>query len=275
MTMPNNTPLTDPKVVALLKALGKAYLEHGEPEKAVEKFSLLLSSRLEDNEIILNHALALAATENTSENALRAYARAATSHSNEEALILTLATLFLKNDVTADPALRVFHKCLSFAPPFEKDVRAALTRIFRESGTPISTEELRQTLLDSEEDPELLQLFLDAARRDQNYDEALEVLLELEAKSESGQGHAPAFVDLLLRKKASAEELNHSFNLTPQQAQFFLTTFDPAQKITCVRHLENYLDRRNLLLSLPAAGENKNGNAVEYEALRAQDIEIA
>ena len=40
----------DREIAALLKALGRAYLQNGENRKAAEKFKLLVESGLEDDE---------------------------------------------------------------------------------------------------------------------------------------------------------------------------------------------------------------------------------
>ncbi len=259
--------ITDPKVVALLKALGIAYLENREYTKASDKFKQLVSQNFEDDEIVLNHALALTGMQATSEEALHAYARATTRHPNDENLFLSLSTLFINQKVVADPALRVLHKSLSFSSPQEPEIRAALEAVFSENTGNIAIPEIKKTLLESGDNPELLNLFLRTALRDNKFDDALEVLKSLHAQSKDDSFYAQAFCDTLLRKKASAEELNHPFSLSAHQAHFCFKQFNPEKRLTRIHELETYLDFRNLLLAIEKQNPSDKGAEGEYEIM--------
>ena len=66
----------DQEVLELLTALGRAYLENNENQKAAEKFRQLFHLGIESADIFRNFALALARLESTDDEALEIYKRA-------------------------------------------------------------------------------------------------------------------------------------------------------------------------------------------------------
>lgn len=261
--MSQSNQITDPKVVELLKALGRAYLENGENEKATDKFKQLYEQNFEDSDILINYAIALSRLESVSDEDLRVYAKAITAYPNNEDFVLKLAELFLKKEITSDPALRIFHKSLGLSPSFAKEIKVALGKIFEQTSDNLSISEIKQTLLEAGENPELLTMFLNTAYRDRKYDEALAVLKELYARSDQHESFTNYICQTLLLKKASTEELNQPFILTPQEAHFCLKGFQFNAKMLRIRELESYLDYKNLMLSFDTAA-SQNGTG-EYE----------
>ncbi|MFQ5648510.1 MAG: protein kinase [bacterium] len=272
--MTNSEHLKDKKVVELVKALARAYLENGENEKAVEKFWQLVSQHSDDRELLLNYAIALARTECTSEEALKVYGKAINNEPDDENLHLNLATLFLKKEVTTEPALRVFRRSLSFSPPFEDQIRTALEKIFQETTETITVPEIRQTLLDCIDNPELLSLFLSTAWRDKRFDETLQILRELYLKSNKNALYLEAICHTLLEKKASAEEIGQYFILSPAYAQYCLKHRDIQGPIARIREFDSYLDTRNLFLALRRGSAKPQDDEYEFFLLEKTIEEI-
>ncbi len=261
----NTEHLKDEKVVELLKALGRAYLENGENEKAVEKFRQLVTHNADDAELLQSYAIALTRTEAVDEEALKIYSKAVNKLPDDKNLHLTLATLFLDKEVIAEPALRVFRRSLAFSPPFEDRIRTALEKIFQETTETITIPEIRQTLLDCIDNPELLSLFLATAWRDKKFDETLEVLRDLYLKSDKKPVYLEAICNTLLEKKASAEEIGQYFMLPPLYAQYCLKQQNINAPITRIRQIEPYLDYKNLFLALRRDPNAPEGQDDEYE----------
>jgi len=251
--------LADAKVVELLKALGKAYLENGEYQKAIEKFKKLYSSELTDLEITQGYALALVETSAVEEEAISIYEKAVNESPDDENLFLKLADLFLKNDITQPPAVKIFHKSLTFSSPLENDIRAALSNIFKNNISDMSIEDVKNILLQGDDNTELLLLFLKTVWSEQRFDEGLNVLKALYFNSAKNPLYSNAICNTLLEKKSCAEENNKAFTLTTQDAYFCLKHFDPNQKISKIEQFEAYLDFKNLLITLQKDGDYVGG----------------
>lgn len=262
---------TDREVVELLATLGKAYLENSENEKAADKFRQLLKLGVADKETVCNFALALARNEATNDEALDVYRKAVALESHDESLYVTLATLFLKADVFDEPALPVFRRVLKFSPPFEAQVRDALERIFQETTDTITVPEIRQTLMDSIDNPELLSLYLTAAWREEKYDETVDILKDLHAKSNQSDLYLDAICKTLLEKKADYEKIGRKFALTASEASYCLKLKDIEKSIQRIAEIELYLDLKNLFLAFTPKPEKSNDRPDEYEILLSDD----
>ncbi|HEX9653348.1 MAG TPA: tetratricopeptide repeat protein, partial [bacterium] len=254
----------DQEVVDLLKALGRAYLENGENQRAADKFRQLVNNGIEDSEILTNFALVLARSELITEEALSIYKKSVAANETDEGLYLTLATLFLKKEVVEDPALKVYRRSLKFSPPFEEEIRTALERVFRQSTKSIDIAELRQTLLDCGENPELLSVYLTTAWRESKFDDALTVLKDLYQHSHENPNYLKPICETLLEKKARSEENGLAFEITPIEVQLSLKFQNLDEPLRRIADLEIYLDLKNLFLNFKPNGRKKLGND-EYE----------
>ncbi len=255
----------DAEVIDLLKALGRAYLENGENQRAAEKFRQLLQNGVEDTEVITYFALALARSEASSEEAFTIYKMAADANENNQSLILTLATLFLKKNLFADPALQIFRRALKFAPPFEDQIRTALEKIFRESTDTLSLSELRQTLLECGENPELLALYLNTAWRSGKFDDALQVVKDLYKHSRENPIYLRAFYETQLEKKAWCEENGAAFENSANDIRLILQYKNFDEPIQRIADIETYLDLKNLFLNFKPPARPKLPGNDEYE----------
>lgn len=255
----------DPEVVELLKALGRAYLENSENLRAAEKFRRLVDNGVEDAEILTNYALALARSEAVSEDALAIYKKSVEANADNESLYLTLATLFLKKEIISDPALKVYRRSLKFSPPFEDQIRAALEKAFKASTGSIAVTELRQTLMDCEESPELLSVYLETAWRDARFDDALVVLKDLYRHSNENPTYLQAICETLLEKKARAEEDGSLFEIAADDVKLCLQFKNPDNPIHRIGDVETYLDFKNLFLNFKQTARTKLQANDEYE----------
>ena len=201
----------DRETAALLKALGRAYLQNGENRKAAEKFKQLVESGLEDEEALNSYAFALARAASIDDEALTVYSKAFQIQKGDKSLCLTLATLFLKENVTRSPALKVFLQSLKYEPPSKDQISIALERIFRQSSANGAHAEIRDVLLENPERPEVLAFFVKGAWQTENYDIAIRILKELHLSSDQNQLYLEAVCKTLLEKKARTEENGQSF----------------------------------------------------------------
>lgn len=267
----NQETKTDQEVVELLAALGKAYLENNDNEKAADKFRRLFNLGITDKETVRNFALALARNETIADEAIEIYRKAVDLVDNDEALYVTLATLFLKEDFLDEPALPVFRRVLKFSPPFENQVRDALEKIFQETTDTITVPEIRQTLMDSIDNPELLSLYLTAAWREEKYDETVHILKDLYSRSNQSDLYLDAICQTLLEKKADYEKIGRRFNLTASEASYCLKLRDIAKPFRRIDEIELVLDLRNLFLGFTPETQDSNKTFDEYEILLSDD----
>ncbi len=263
--MTDSEHLQDEKVVELLKALGRAYLENGEHDKAVEKFRQLTNTNSEDADLWLNYAFALAETEAISEDALQAYGKAASFLPDDEKLHLTLASLFLKKEITTGPALRVYRRTLGFQPESESQIREAMGKIFQETTETITIPEIRETLLDCIDNPDLLSLFLTTAWRDKKFAETLEILRDLYMTSNKNELYLKALYHTLLENKSSSEETGQYFVLAPTYAQYCLKYHNSEAPLSRIVQMEGHLDFKNLFLALRKNQDQQVVKDDEYE----------
>jgi tetratricopeptide (TPR) repeat protein len=255
----------DPEVVELLTALGRAYLENGENQRAAEKFRQLVKNGIEDAKVLNNFALALARAESMNEEAFTIYRMAVDADEQDESLYLTLATLFLKKNMVADPALKVYRRSLKFAPPFEDQIRAALEKVIKESPDTLTFSELREILLECGENPELLTLYLDTAWRHFKFDDALQVLRDLYQHSNHNPSYLKMICETLLEKKAHSEEGETSFEIAPVDIQLCLQYKKLDEPIRRLGEVEAYLDLKNLFLNVKPTARKKLPANDEYE----------
>ncbi len=255
----------DPEVVELLKALGRAYLENGENQRAADKFRQLVNNGVEDAEILTHFALALARCESVNEDAITIYRMSVDANQNDESLYLTLSTLFLKKNIFDDPALKVFRRALKFSPPFENQIRTALEKVFKEANTAVSLSELRQTLLECGENPELLSIYLAAAWRDARFDDALQVLKYLHQQSQNNPTYLQTICETLLEKKAHSEENGAGFEISSSEVQLCLQFKNLDEPIRKIGDIESYLDLKNLLSNFKQPQRKQLPANDEYE----------
>ncbi len=257
--------LQDEKVVELLLALGNAYLENGESDKAVEKFKQLYQSGSKDAAVLTSYASALAKAGSISDEALIVYADAIEVNKENENLHLTLAELFLKREIKQEPALLVYRRTLNFSPPFEDDIRAAIEKIFQETTQTLTLTEIRETLLECVDSPELLSIFVATARRDKKYDETLTILKEIYTRTNNNQVYLKAICETLLEQKAHYEETGKAMALKSLDVQFCLKYQDIDLPVTRINEIETYLDFKNLFLSYQESPSPEKGSKSEYE----------
>lgn len=257
----------DGRVVGLLKALGRAYLENGENQTAVEKFKPLYQSGTEDPEILINFALALARSEAIDAAALSVYRQAVETVVGNETLYLTLATLFLKENVTAEPALTVYRTALRFDPLFKEEIREAIEKVFHETAESITVPELRQALMDSIDNPELLSLYLSAAWQSGRFDEALYLLKDLYVQSKKPSLYLEAICQTLLEQKAHAEANGLQFRLTPANLRYCLRFRKIDAPISRIHEIDAYLDFLNLFTAYHQESPLLSSSNEEYEFL--------
>ncbi len=256
----------DQQVAGLLKALGKAYLENGENQKASEKFRQLVNNGIVDPEILLNFALSLVRVESTNDEALAIYRNAVAAEENNETLYLSLSTLFLKKNITDEPALKIFRRSLKFSPPMQDEIRAALEKIFHETTDTITTPELRKTLLDGIDNPDILKLYLSTVWNDAKYDEAIYLLKDLYNQSNKNSIYLKAICHTLLEKRAQANEHGLNFNITASDVEYCSKYRNINKPINRINEIELYLDLKNLFLSLSRqAYKPKPSNKDEFE----------
>ncbi|MFQ6114970.1 MAG: protein kinase, partial [bacterium] len=255
----------DSQVIDLLKALGRAYLENGENQKACEKYKQLVNQGIEDPEILVHYALALVRMQAIHHEALQIYRKAVDAEQNNEALYLTLSTLFLRENITNDLSLKVYQRSLKFAPPFEEEIRTALEKIFQETTETMSIPELRQTLLESQESPELLCLYLSTAWREEKYDEALHILKDLYLRTHQNPIYLKAICETLFEKKSRAEEKGLEFKLSSSEVRYFLKYRNIKAPFRRIRDIEFYLDFKNLCAAWLDNSKDTDGNHDEYE----------
>lgn len=256
---------SDIEVVELLKALGRAYLENGENHKAADKFRELIRQGFEDEEILLDLTLALARTDSATKDALQIYNKTCDIVENDEALYLTLAPLFLKKEITEEPALKVLRRALKFSPPYSEEIRNALEKVFQETTETITIPEIRETLLDCADSPELITLFIKSACREHKYDETIQILKDLYSRSNRNRVYLDALCETLLSKKTYTEENGIKFNLTRSDALHCLKYNNIHDPISRINQIETYLDFKNLFLGLNLDTKRGNGNEGEYE----------
>lgn len=255
----------DAEVVELLKALGRAYLENGENQRAADKFRQLVKNGVADADVLTDFALALARAESVTEEALTVFRMSIDGNQNDENLYLTLATLFLKKNILDDPALKVYRRALKFSPPFEDQIRSALEKVFKESTAAVNLSELRETLLECGDNPELLSIYLTTAWRDAKFDDALQVLKDLFQQSNGNPVYLKTIFETLLQKKSHSEEHGAAFEITPDEVQLcsqYKGLDEPIQKIAAI---ESYLDLKNLFLNFKPSPRKKLPNNDEYE----------
>jgi serine/threonine protein kinase len=262
----------DQQVVDLLKALARAYLENGENLKAVVKYKQLVDQGIEDPETLRNYALALARMQLIHEEALHVYRKAVAADLNDEALYLTLSTLFLKENLTDDPALKVYQRSLKFTPPFEEEIRGFLEKIFQDAAKTLSIAELLQTLLDAKDDPELLYLYLLTAWQQKNYDQTLDLLNDLYSHTQDSSIYLKALCETLFEKQSNAEEKGLEFNLSSTEAQYFLKYKSIEESFSRIKEIEFYLDLKNLCLALPKDARGICDDDCEYEFFVADNV---
>ncbi|MFQ5822675.1 MAG: protein kinase [bacterium] len=255
----------DQQVIDLLKALGRAYLENGENQKASEKYRQLINQGIEDPEILRNFALALARMQSIDDKALHIYKKAVATEQNDEALYLTLSTLLLKEKKTDELALKVYQRSLKFNPPFEEELRTALEKIFQDTTETISIPELRQSLLDSHKNPELLYLFLFTSWQEEKYDEALHILKDLYLRSHQNSIYLNAICQTLFEKKSNAEEKGLEIRLSSVDIQYCLKFRNLEEPFRRIKEIEFYLDFKNLCSALPKDSKKLTGSNNEYE----------
>ncbi|RMF67707.1 MAG: hypothetical protein D6743_04460, partial [Calditrichaeota bacterium] len=241
---------TDQEVIALLQALGKAYLENNENQKAADKFRQLIDQGVADAQIYRDFALALARSEALHPEALTAYRCAVEENEDDQTLYLTLATLFLKEEVTEEPALMVYRRALKYAPPFAEQLQLAIESIFQTTTDTITVPELRQTLLEAADSPDLLNLYLSTAWQNERFDETVSILKDLYVKSQHNPMYLRALCETLLEKKARADLKGKPFSLSYSDAQHCLRYYSLDQPLEHIREIEGYLDLKDLLLSL-------------------------
>ena len=234
------------KVAALLKALGQAYLENGEHRKAAEKFRQLYDLGHRDPDTLAQYALALARSEALDDTALAIYSRAVEAVRDHEALYVTLSTLFLKHNLTEEPALKVHRQALTYSPPFEEQIRSAIEHIFHETTDTVTIPELRQTLMESMNNPELLSLYLNTVWQNGRHEEALHILQDLYVRSRRNPLYLRAICETLLERKAYAEAHGLRFHLSRSDVRYCVRYRNPNDPITRIAELDQYLDLRNL-----------------------------
>lgn len=262
----------DRETAALLKALGRAYLQNGENRKAAEKFKQLVESGLEDEEALNSYAFALARAESIDDEALTVYSKAFQIQKGDKSLCLTLATLFLKENVTRSPALKVFLQSLKYEPPSKDQISIALERIFRQSSANGAHAEIRDVLLENPERPEVLAFFVKGAWQTENYDIAIRILKELHLSSDQNQLYLEAVCKTLLEKKARTEENGQSFYPTAADIQICLKFRNIKNPINRIKEIELYLDLKNLFLRDSQKESNQaNSQQDEYESLVSED----
>ena len=262
----------DRETAALLKALGRAYLQNGENRKAAEKFKQLVDSGLEDEEALNSYAFALARAESIDDEALTVYNKAFEIQKGDKSLCLTLATLFLKENVTRPPALKVFLQSLKYEPPSKDQISIALERIFRQTSDSGAQAEIRDALLENPDRPKVLSLFLKGVWQTENYDTAIQILKELHLSSDQNQLYLEAVCKTLLEKKAMTEENGQSFFPTAADIQICLEFRNIKKPINRIEEIELYLDLKNLFLRDPQKEFNQtNSHQDEYESLVSED----
>ncbi|MFQ5604931.1 MAG: protein kinase [bacterium] len=263
--MSRNNPSYDHQVVNLLKTLGKAYLDNGENHKAAEKFRQLVNHGIDEPAVVLDYALALARCEATHPEALSIYEKAIASTVANETLYLTLATLFLKEDIIEAPALKVFRRALKYAPPFQEEIRNALEKIFHETTETVTTPEIRRALLDSIDNPELLSLYLSTSWKDGKFDDTLYILKDLYQRSNQNRIYLKAICQTLLEKKSRAEELGMKFLLSSSDLRYCFRYLNIEKPLNKIREVELYLDFKNLFMGFSKKRERVKSLQSEYK----------
>lgn len=262
----------DRETAALLKALGRAYLQNGENRKAAEKFKQLVDCGLEDEETLHSYAFALARAESIDDEALRIYNKIFKNQPYDEALCFTLATLFLKKNVTRPPALKTFLQSLKYEPSSKDQINIALKRIFRQTSDNGVHAEIRDALFENREKPEILSLFLKGVWQTENYDAAIRILKELHASPEQNPLYLEAICKTLLEKKAKAEENGQGFYPTAADIQTCLEVRNIKDPINRINEIELYLDLKNLFISDPKKEPNHSNSQKDgYEFLVSDD----
>jgi len=263
----------DSETAALLKALGQAYLKNDENRKAAEKFKQLVDYGLEDEETLHSYAVALTRAESIDDEALRIYNKVFKNQGDDEALCLTFATLFLKENVTRQPALKVFLQSLKYQPPNKDQIVIALERVFRQtSDNGTATAEIRDALIENQERPEILSLFLKGVWQTENYDPAIHILKELHVSSAHNPLYLEAICKTLLEKKAKAEGNGQNFYPTVSDIQTCLEFKNIKDPINRINEIDLYLDLKNLFISDPKKElNNSNPHNDEYEFLVSDD----
>jgi hypothetical protein len=237
---------SDIKVVELLKALGRAYLENGENHKALEKFRQVADAGDLDPDIIRDYAIAVASTGATDAEALSIYDRAADAAELDEALLKTLSRLFLEHKIQSPTAFKIYRQTLPFSPPFEHDMLSAIADLLKQNSENLPADEIRKILLDCSDHPELLSIYLSSAWRSGTFDDALVLLKNLYMRSNGRAIYLNAICKTLLEKKARAEDSNMIFNFTASDLQFCLKYHNIDAPLNRVKDAELYLDLRNL-----------------------------
>ncbi|MFQ5638767.1 MAG: protein kinase, partial [bacterium] len=253
------------RVQDLLKALGRAYLENGEHQKAADKFRQLYENDPHDIEILMDFALTLARSEAIDEEALSVYRKAVESTKADKTLTLTLATLFLKENMIEEPALKVYRQSLNYKPPFEEEIRHAIGRVFHETTESITAPELRHTLMESIHNPEILSLYLSTVHQDGRFDEALTMLKDLYIRSNKSPLYLEAFCQTLLEKKAYAEANGLQFQLNTPEVEYCLKFMNIDEPIHRIKTVDAYLDFRNLFSALKKQPSGILHDNNEYE----------
>ncbi len=242
------TPQPDEERVAdLLRALGRAYLENGEHQKAAHKFGQLYQLGYRDPHTLAQYALAVARCERVDPTALQLYKEVAAAVRDHETLYVTLAKLFLKAEYYEEPALAVYRQALAYAPPFSEEIRQAIERIFQDTTDTVTLPELKQTLLQSLDNPDLLNLYLNTVWSEGRFDEALHILRDLYLRSHRNPLYLRALFETLLEKKAYAETHGLRFHLSSIEARYCLKYRRHDAPLARIRDLEEYLDFKNLL----------------------------
>ena len=158
------------RVVELLTKLGKAYIEKGQYDEAIEKFNQLVLAGVKDTFVYLNLSKAYILKEQYDEKAINVFQKTLNFDPYNKVINVILSQIYLDEKREDDEAYHVYKNSLQFDPKNQKEIELALLNIEAKKGNHNNAKKLAEKRLNEHPDEsDVLQIYIKACWQESNF----------------------------------------------------------------------------------------------------------
>lgn len=172
------------RVYDLLFNLGKAYLEKGRYDEAIEKFTKLIELSEENEQIYLNLSKAYLLKEQFDEQAIQIFQRTLAYDPANKVINVILSEIYLSQKREDQEASQVYRNAIQYNPQNAKELALALIKIDYRNGNYQSAKLLAEQVLQFDpNNSELVSYYTYLGWKEEAYDQVSEILKGILRKS--------------------------------------------------------------------------------------------